>query len=71
MADTTIDVSGIHCDGCESRIRTVLGRIEGVRAVAADHRTQTVTIRFDPRRVDQRRLAGELTRIGFPVREPA
>lgn len=71
MAETTVPVSGVHCTGCEQRIATVLSRIEGVRRVTADHLAQTVTVGYDPRRLDPQRIAGELIRIGFPAREPA
>lgn len=71
MAETTVTVSGIHCSGCEQRIATVLGRVEGVRGVKADHQAQTVKVGYDPRRLDPQRIAGELARIGFPAREPA
>jgi copper chaperone CopZ len=71
MAETTVTVSGIHCAGCEDRIQAVLGRIEGVRKVKADHQAQTVTVGYDPRRLDGQRVAEELERIGFPQPEPA
>lgn len=64
-------MSGIHCVGCEQRIQTVLGRVEGVRRVRADHRAQTVTVAYDLRRLDGQQVAAELARIGYPAREPA
>jgi copper chaperone CopZ len=70
ITDLTVTASGIHCTGCESRIETVLGRVEGIRTVKADHRAQTVAVRYDPRRLDEKRVAAELASIGFPTEQP-
>ena len=37
----------IHCDGCESRIETVLKQLPGVLRAKADHQQQTVTLTLD------------------------
>lgn len=59
----------IHCAGCESRIEGALGRLPGVRAVKADHRTQRLTIRVDPGAVSARDVLERLARIGFAAEE--
>jgi copper chaperone CopZ len=59
----------IHCAGCESRIEGALGRLGGVRAVKADHRTQHVTIRMDPGTVSAGDVLDRLARIGFEADE--
>lgn len=59
----------IHCAGCESRIEGALGRLAGVRAVKADHRTQRVTVRVDPGAVSARDVLERLARIGFAAEE--
>lgn len=65
MAEQTFTVTGIHCDGCEANIETGLRRLDGVRDVKADHREQTIWVRFDERRLDEQRLAEQLDRIGY------
>ncbi len=65
MAEQTFTVTGIHCDGCEATIETGLRRLDGVRAVKADRRAQTIWVRFDERRLDEDRLAEQLDRIGY------
>jgi copper chaperone CopZ len=65
MAEQTLAVSGIHCDGCEASIENGLKRLDGVRAVKADHREQTIWVRFDEQRLDEQRLADQLERIGY------
>lgn len=57
----------IRCSGCESRIRFGLQRLAGVQHVAADARTQRVTIAFDPAQVTLDRLREKLDELGFEV----
>jgi copper chaperone CopZ len=54
-----------HCEGCESAIEAGLRRLDGVRQVRADHRTQTVKVRFDEARLGEADLAGRLAAIGY------
>ena len=65
VAEETFTVTGIHCDGCEASIEAGLRRLDGVRDVKADHREQTIWVRFDEERLDERRLADQLERIGY------
>jgi copper chaperone CopZ len=65
MAEQRFTVSGIHCNGCEANIETGLRRLDGVRDVKADHREQTIWVRFDERRLDEQRLSEQLERIGY------
>lgn len=40
----SIEVKGIHCDGCENTIQTALGKVPGVVTVKADHQRQRVDV---------------------------
>lgn len=42
-----LQVEGMDCGACERRLATVLGRLEGVGRVDADHATGQVQVRFD------------------------
>jgi copper chaperone CopZ len=67
----TLQVGDMHCGVCAHRLDTVLGRLDGVGAVDADHTTGVVRVWFDPSRT----AAGALTaaaverieRAGFTV----
>jgi len=48
MGTVDLNVPGMHCDGCEESIKRALSRIEGVREVAADHRTGKVSVTAEP-----------------------
>lgn len=68
MTTITIPVREIHCGGCENTIRVALSRMEGVRSVVPDHRTNRVRISYDEARVGEAGLREVLAGLGF---EPA
>ncbi|MQA06349.1 MAG: hypothetical protein GEV07_27740 [Streptosporangiales bacterium] len=53
----TVQVEGMDCAACGRRLQKVLGRLDGVGAVEADHATGAVRVRFDAGRVDAEALA--------------
>lgn len=65
MTTATITVREIHCEGCENTIRTALSRLEGVRSVQPDHRTNQVQISYDKARISDAGLREALAGIGF------
>lgn len=68
MSALSLTVTGMSCTGCEQRIATVLGRIDGIGRVEADHRTGTVTVDFDPNLVVEDAILSRLATAGY---EPA
>ncbi len=66
-----LQVAGMDCGACERRLEIVLGRLDGVGAVAADHAAGVVRVRFDPSRVSAGALitaaAARIEQAGFTV----
>lgn len=67
MKDETLRVEGMHCEGCENRIRRSLSELSGVGGVEPDRRRRQVRIRFDEGEVSLGELKARLERIGFEV----
>ena len=65
VTSTTITVQQIHCTGCANTIRTVLGRIEGVRSIQPDTETNAITVAFDEATLSEADIRDELAEIGF------
>lgn len=67
----TLQVAGMDCGACERRLQTVLGRLDGVGDVAADHTTGLVRVRFDPSQVGASALTAaaceRIEQAGFTV----
>jgi copper chaperone len=66
-AEQIFEVRGMGCSGCENRLKTVLGRTEGVIKAAADHRTGQVSVRFDEQRVDEHAVRERISGAGYEV----
>jgi len=64
-----VHVGHINCGSCERTIRTLLGDVDGVKQVTADHRTNTVAVTYDEQRISRDAVVGELTEIGYAPKE--
>ena len=66
-----LQVGGMDCGACERRLQAVLGRLDGVGGVTADHAAGRVEVRFDPARVSAEALgraaAERIEQAGFTV----
>lgn len=67
----TLRVEGMDCGACERRLGTVLGRLDGVGHVDADHTSGVVRLRFDAAHTTAdalaRAAAERVERAGFTV----
>lgn len=62
-----LEVSGMSCGGCEERISTALGRLEGVRRISADHRSGQVRVAYDPGAVTAQTVRERIADMGYVV----
>ena len=67
MRTATYTVADIHCRGCETTIRTLIGDVEGVQDVKPDHPTNNVTISYDENVLDDQAIREALANTGFPA----
>lgn len=65
--EKTLEVRGMDCTGCESRVRTALKRLDGVIKSDADYRTGRVSVRFDEGRVSEDDIKERLRDGGYEV----
>ncbi len=67
----TLGVEGMACGACERRLQTVIGRVDGVSEVDADHVTGAVRVRIDAAHVTPdvvaARAAERITQSGFTL----
>ena len=57
----------MHCAGCERTVQFTLSRLPGVRAVNADHKTQTIEVSLVSDETDLEKVKAELDWIGYRV----
>jgi copper chaperone len=65
--EATLEVRGMDCGGCAQRLRTALGRLDGVLEADPDHRAGRVAVRFDPGRVTANAITRRVGDAGFQV----
>ncbi len=62
-----LQVGGMTCNGCESRVQKVLGRLAGVRSTTADHGAGEVRVLFDPEQTSPEAIGDALTAAGYGI----
>lgn len=62
-----LDVANITCPACNITIETALRRDAGVLATKVDAKAGTVSVRFDPDKTTETRVAKAITDAGFPA----
>jgi copper chaperone CopZ len=68
---TTLQVEGMYCTGCEAAVRSVLAGMDGVSHVEADNDTQTATVDYDPARVTPEQMVDAINTNTYYVASTA
>lgn len=68
MKNIVIIVNGMHCSGCENRIKNILSDIEGVEEVKANYKDGIVTVNANEN-IDVSILNEKIEDLGFNVEE--
>jgi copper chaperone len=61
-----LQVKGMHCDGCESRVEKVLKNLNGVTKVDADHASGKVEVRVTPT-ASEDEIREKVSSLGYEV----
>lgn len=67
MEQTTVDVNGMACDGCEANVTEALEALSGVSSAIADHESGTVRVEHDPSTIDDASIADAIEDAGYEV----
>jgi copper chaperone CopZ len=67
MTTLVIAVSGMHCGGCERRVREALEQLPGVVRAVPEHIGDEVEVSYDEAVIDPVRLCGAIEAAGFTV----
>ncbi len=62
-----LQVGGMTCTGCESRVQKVPGRFDGVRSTTADHRDAEFRVLFDPEQTSPEAIGDAVTAAGYEI----
>ena len=67
MESVTLEIEGMHCDGCAQTIHAVVSTLSGVQGVDTSFDEGRARILYDPGSIDAQRLTGVIRRLGFNV----
>lgn len=67
MQKTTLRAPDISCGHCVMAIQRAVGRLEGVASVEGDPGSKTVTVSYDPSRVNMAQIEQTMAAEGYPV----
>lgn len=68
-SDKSIEIhtSGMTCVGCENTIKGKVKKIDGVKEVNADHKTNVVKASYDPGKTNPDAIKEAITSAGYKV----
>jgi copper chaperone CopZ len=58
-------VEGMTCSGCERTVSRVVGNIEGVASSSADLTSSTISVEYDPAKVNIDRIKSAVNAVGY------
>src|SRR5215510_12553964 len=62
-----IQCSGMTCTGCENTLKSRVKKVDGVKDVIADHKTNTVKASYDPDKTNPDAIKAAITDAGYKV----
>lgn len=71
MESVTLEIQGMHCDGCAERVKRVLERETGVRQAAVSFTTGQAQVTYDEQAINTDRLQRAIERAGYTARVAA
>ncbi|WP_136796611.1 heavy metal translocating P-type ATPase [Desulfosediminicola ganghwensis] len=63
--DLLLQIGGMHCAACSSRIEKVVGQIPGVTSIAVNLATETAKLELDRNKVKVRSIRETIEKLGF------
>lgn len=67
MNTVTLQIEGMHCDGCAATIKAVVEREPGVKAATVTFKDNEARILYDPQATSAGRLVAAVGRLGYRV----
>lgn len=71
MKTVSMQIEGMHCDGCAETIKGLLAVEDGVKASTVSFKEGSARVLYDPAAVDEGRLIAAIERGGYKVTSTA
>ncbi len=67
--DIVLNIKGMTCGGCESRIKNALTACEGVKEVHVSHKDGKAIVHIEKGKADKEKLIEAVEKVGFSASE--
>jgi P-type Cu+ transporter len=67
LKQLTVDVKGMHCASCSSRIEKVVGDMEGVSEISVNLAAETMKLVYDAEQLEYDAIAARVKELGFEL----
>ena len=65
MRKELLDITGMSCSACSSRIEKVVGRMEGVEEITVNLLTNKAQVNYDEGKLDNTAIIARIEKLGF------
>lgn len=65
-----IKTKGMFCSHCENTVKASINKLDGIKEVIADAKTNTAKVTFDESRTNIKAIENAITDAGYGVAEP-
>ena len=69
MTETTIHVSGMHCENCVASVTKGINELEGIDSVMVTLADSTAFVSFDPAKADVEKIEQAIVARGYTVKK--
>ena len=69
MKQETINISGMHCNGCVKSVTNALNKINGVTGVEVSLTDERAVVQYDETKTNIEQLKSAVTEAGYEVIE--
>lgn len=67
MDTVTLNIEGMHCDGCAANVQSLLERQVGIKKAATSFKDKQTRILYDPSAVTEDQVVSVVERGGYSV----
>ena len=65
MKEVNLDIEGMHCTGCSTRLEKVLNNVDGVEGAKVSLEEKKADIKYDETQVSEKELIEAVEDAGF------
>ena len=67
MKEIKLNIEGMHCTGCSTRLEKVLNNVDGVESAKVSLEEKKADIKYDETQVNEKELIEAIEDAGFKV----